>query len=253
MPRISIIASASVVSLLVSATANAGPGKPDVHVQQAEVVVITEAPAEMSVAELDERRSVGGWGGLTLGVTQINNGPATLFGFAGGVQFNERFTVGVAGEGIASWARADAGLFDDKANRDDDVELFEGRQSDHFIEGGWGGLHLAFEPFSRWPVHPIASATFGVGAITYSQRTNEDGWDDDWDVHADVETEEDRPVGIFGVTDVAAGASVNLARWCRLDGEVSYRWVSGLEDFEGVDDDEMSGLGFGLSLRFGAF
>ncbi len=208
------------------------------------------------VEDPNARRRVGGWGGLSLGVTEVNNGPATLFGFAGGVQMNERFTIGFAGEGIASWAEADPGLFPDGKARggDEDWDSERGGDgSEHYIEGGWGGLMLAFEPWSDAFIHPVVSATFGVGAITYSQRQHEDGWDDSWDVNADLETDDDRPVGLFGATELSAGAALNLSRWCRLDGEFSYRWVSGLEDFDGVDDSEMSGPTIGLGLRFGAF
>lgn len=204
---------------------------------------IAAAAEEVPFDDPNERRRVGGWGGLTTGVTQINHQAAQTFGFAGGVLFNERLTVGVAGAGIASWVEADGDLFK-RVGPD---------AAPHFVEGGWGGLHLAYEPFSRFFVHPMVSATLGLGAVTYSQRQLDDGWDDDWDIDAEIHTEEDRPVGVFGATEVAAGGTLNVARWCRLDVTVAYRWISGLDEFEGLTNAELGGATLGLGLRFGSF
>lgn len=216
--------------------------------QTGAVIPLVAAPAleaaEPMVEEPARERRHGGWGGIDTSVTSINGQPTQLFGFSGGFMANRRFTVGFAGQGIASWVEADDGLFNKGTGYEGDP---------HFIDGGWGGLLLQWEPWSQAFIHPNLSATFGVGAVTYSERVNEDGWDDAWDVHADVETDEGRPVGLFGVTELAAGGTLNVARWCRLDVEASYRIVSGVDDLDGLEDGELGGPAFGLGLRFGGF
>lgn len=251
-PPIRVPATAALVALAVSVAASAvaaPPPAPAPTVQPAPPAMAEEASAQHGPAEpanRDTPRPHGGWGGIDTSVTRINGQSAQLFGFAGGFMAHRRFTVGFAGEGIASFVEADRDLFRAKSTE-------AANASPHFVEGGWGGVLLAWEPWSHAFVHPVVSATIGVGAVTYSQRVDEDGWDAAWDVHADVETSEGRPVGLFGVTDLGAGATMAIARWARLDATASYRFVTGVDDLDGLRDSELGGPAFGLGLRFGAF
>ena len=189
----------------------------------------------------------GGWGGIETAVTSINGSAATLFGFRGGFMTGHRFTIGFAGAGIATPVEADRGLFKSTSRVAADAG------SGHYIEGGYAGLLLQWEPMPRWVIHPHVSATLGAGAATYSQRYDEDGWDSAWDVNGDIETDEERPATVFSVADLRAGGTLNMTRWARLDAYLGYRHIGSMTDMDGLTRAELGGFSLGLGLRFGAF
>lgn len=235
----------------------------------AEVVIINESTGAYDVTETEPAAAVasdephvffggrssarGGWGGLTTSVTSINGSAAQLVGFRGGYMIGHQFTIGLAGVGIASYVEADQELFKSNAGSRWDSYDGDGDNAAHFVEGGYAGLLLQWEPLASWVIHPNLSATLGAGGVTYSQRGNEDGWDTDWDVEGDLATDDDRPVGVFSVADLRAGGTLNMARWARLDGHLGYRHIGGMTDIEGLSRRELGGFSVGLGLRFGRF
>ncbi len=263
---------AAVVALPSTAVAKDPPqpvGSPTgVYLEDgAEVVIINDstgayevvAPEEAAIVDPTEphvlfggRNSArGGWAGMTTSVTSINGSAAQLVGFRGGYMMGHRFTIGLSGSGIASYVEADEDLF--KSNRASRLESSDNNGVGHFVEGGYAGLLLQWEPLPRWVIHPNFSATLGGGAVTYSQRGNEDGWDNGWDVDGGLATEDERPVGVFSVADLRAGGTLNMTRWARLDANIGYRHVGGMTDLDGLSREELGGFSLGLGLRFGRF
>jgi hypothetical protein len=194
----------------------------------------------------------GGWGGISTSVTSINGSAAQLVGFSGGYMIGHQFTIGIAGSGIASYVEADEDLF--KSNGGGSRwDSYESDGAGHFVEGGFAGLLLQWEPLPSWVIHPNLSATLGGGAVTYSQRGDEDGWDADWDVEGEFSTEDERPVGMFSVAELRAGGTLNMTRWARLDAHLGYRYIGGMSEIDGLSREELGGLSLGVGLRFGRF
>ena len=251
------------LALLAAAPASAKEPTPDidpstgVYIQtDADVVIVSDSDEAEAVDPFDPQvlfggrtNAQGGWGGIETALTSINGSAATLFGFRGGYMTGHRFTIGFAGVGIASHVDADPDLFKSNVSSVRAEDFGPG----HYIEGGYGGLLLQWEPLPRWVIHPHVSATLGGGAATYSQRENEDGWDSSWDVSGDIETEEDRPATVFAIADLRAGGTLNMTRWARLDASLGYRHVGGMSEIDGLSRAELGGFSLGLGLRFGAF
>ena len=205
-------------------------------------------PSDPHVAFGGRNSARGGWGGIDTAITSINGQPAQTLGFRGGYMMGHRFTIGFAGAGIISYVEADGDLFKSNGSR-----LAADGESPHFVEGGYGGLLLQWEPLPRWVIHPNASATLGAGAVTYLQRADEDGWDTDWAIDADIATEDKRPETVFGVADLRAGGTLNMTRWARFDVHLGYRHIGGMSEFDGLSRRELGGFSLGAGLRFGHF
>ena len=250
---------ATVVVLFLSAAADGKEAAPDrgatPNVDPRTGALVDDAPDAAEPPAEDRahvllggrgERSVGGWGGLGTQVTSVNGSPAQLVGFGGGVMLDHAVTLGFAGFGIATSVEADQALFKARGS---------GTSNDapHFIEGGYGGLLVGVEPWSYSLFHPSFQGIFGAGALTYSQRQYEDGWDESWDIDSTICTEDERPVGLFRVAELTAGLTVNVARWCRADVNAGYRWVGGLTEFEGVTSAELAGSSLAAGVRFGRF
>jgi hypothetical protein len=87
--------------------------------------------------------------------------------------------------------------------------------------------------------HPTLGVLLGGGAVSV--------WPDDLRPR-----NRDRGNEAFGVVEPHVGLEVNIVRWMRVGGTVSYRAVIGLEETRLVND-QLSGVSGTLVLRFGKF
>ncbi|MFK7936671.1 MAG: hypothetical protein AB8G22_24370 [Saprospiraceae bacterium] len=123
-----------------------------------------------------------------------------------------------------------AGANFDELIYNDDIET---------IELAHGGLWFGFTPFQHYVIHPFASVRTGWGGV----GIDVDDWDD-WD-------DQDEFDSVFVVTP-EVGLEVNVFRFMRIAGSVSYRQVNGINN-SNYASDAFDGVGGRVALKFGWF
>jgi hypothetical protein len=164
----------------------------------------------------------GGFGGPAVKVTTINGETAVFVGGRGGWIINHTFVLGGAGYGLVTNVNA---------KKTDSVH--------QFIEMGYGGLDLEYIASSNDLVHLSLGLLIGGGSIGFKDKDN-----DMFDNHRTMES--------FFVLEPSAHANLNVTRFFRIAGGVSYRYVNGLKSPLSSNTD-LSGLSAVLTLKFGKF
>lgn len=167
----------------------------------------------------------GGYGGMMVKLSPVNEELGVLVGGKGGWIINSVFSIGGAGYGLSNRVAAD---------HPDSVRL----------DLGIGGviLEAAFRPARL--VHATASLLIGAGGLNAhdGRMDMEDRFDNPRDGHGET----------FFALEPEVGLEINIVRYFRVCPSLSYRWLSG--DVKLVDSDwDLSGPGAGLVLKFGKF
>ncbi len=164
-----------------------------------------------------DARVVGGFGGPIF-EWGLGNDLTTSVGGGGGVVIDNVF---IGGYGMGS-VDFDA-LLDDE-----EIET---------LEIGHGGLWLGYTFRPQSVVHIYSTARIGWGAVNVEF--------DRVDEYSDVDK-------VFVLTP-ELGAEVNLFRWFRVAGAIGYRWVEGVNENLGYQQDDFNGAVATLTMRFGWF
>lgn len=172
--------------------------------------------------------SHGGYGGVTMGFTQINDKDAWMVGGRAAWIIDHSFALGFAGYGIAN----DIPVYNDW-NNDEQLSLIV----------GYGGLLLEPIFFAREPVHFTVPVLIAGGAVSMAP---EDYWNTTH--HWDPSYKND----VIFVFEPGIEIELNLTRFMRLSGGASYRLTSEV-DLPGMDSDILEGWATTLSLKFGKF
>ncbi|MEM6397680.1 MAG: hypothetical protein AAF741_15130 [Bacteroidota bacterium] len=160
----------------------------------------------------------GGFGSPILEVG-VSDGITNMFGGGGGLVFRN-FFFGLYGLGST----------DALGELVDEGEITN-------IDLAHGGLWFGITPLSYNAVHPYISVRAGWGAI---------------DINFDNPDTDFNSDQIFAVTP-EVGAELNLTRWMRLSGALGYRYISGVNDDNPLEESSLRGLTANITLRFGWF
>jgi hypothetical protein len=181
---------------------------------------------------LDGRHgSVGGYGGISVVGSNMKNRGVVYVGAEGALLIDHRFAIGLAGYGLAS-----------RILGPDDAYGHEQR-----LGFGYGGLLLKYSFIGRQPYHLTVGTLVGGGGAGYDHDD-----DDDNDAFRDHDNDYDDIDGVF-VVEPSVSGHLNLTRWARIGAQVSYRFVSGLDNIVGVKDKDLAGFAFGGNIQFGSF
>ncbi|MEO0123849.1 MAG: hypothetical protein ABIL69_07590 [candidate division WOR-3 bacterium] len=162
----------------------------------------------------------GGFGGLTIKFTELNDQFAMLMGVRGGVTFN-RF-LGIGG-----------GLYG-MVNR---MEVNTNYPMRNFnMDFGYGGIILELIFGSRRLVHFGTHTLIGGGSVQYRLPAYEEPWYEDF----------------FFVLEPSAEMTINITRVFRVDIGGSYRYIYGAE-LEGISDRSLSGATGHITFKLGKF
>ncbi len=187
-------------------------------------------------------RSIGGYGALEAGYTNINKLDAVYFGARGAVVINHRLALGLGGKGFISHPVYDKYLLED-----------------YEFAGGYGGFYI--EPIfnGNSPVHISLPMLIGAGGVGYLRH-----WGDYDDNHAYHNVDEDSYA--FFVFEPGIEVEFNLLNWMRMSVVGSYRLTSDIKlkykervlptDFAGkpiASENMMRGFNVGLIMKFGKF
>ncbi len=179
-------------------------------------------PSEKSDETLITRHTrIGGFAGLVLKFSRINEDPAGLMGVRGGLILNRSFILGLEGYGLANEIRI---------NPDDDQP----------IDFAYGGLFLGYVNSSHKLIHLSLHSLIGGGGLRYR----------DWYCNGwfDSSNEED---ALF-VFEPGLDIVLNVTKHFRIGIGGTRRFVQGV-DFNGLNNDDLSGPSLALVLQGGFF
>ena len=168
----------------------------------------------------------GGYGGIVVKFTSINNQFALLVGGRGGWIINHAFVLGIGGYGLVN----------------DIPSYIIGPFGERYVDFGYGGLELEYVFDSDHLIHLSLHALIGGGGVRYRSEWENDAWDPDSHHSYDA---------VF-VFEPGMNIDLNVIKWFRLSAGASFRFVRGSTSGVSTNRD-LSGPSAMLTFRFGKF
>lgn len=169
--------------------------------------------------------SYGAYGGPLIQVPNINNDWGILIGGKGGVVINRKFAFGGIGKALVS----SNDFRGDDLNGDENASLS--------LSYGVGGIFVEYLYDLESPIHFSIPVNFMGGGVSVEDATSED-----------LEMESS---GIF-VIEPGINFEFNVSKTFIPAINLSYRQVLG-SSLVNLSDQDLSGISFGLVLKFGSF
>lgn len=169
----------------------------------------------------------GGYGGVDVRYGRLANHDALLVGGEAALLLNHRLAIGVGGLGLA--------------NLVDGPPSSEGNAS--YMGFGYGGLVIRHNFVNQRLVYLSVGTLVGAGGIGFFEEVGE------YEYEYDLEEFDEDP---FFVVEPSLGIHLNVTRWLRVGGSVSYRYTKGI-DCEGFTDRDFRGPSAGGQVAFGWF
>ncbi|MBN2522950.1 MAG: hypothetical protein JXB24_06725 [Bacteroidales bacterium] len=173
-------------------------------------------------------KKVGGYGGIGLGYSQIDDKHAFVFDARGGVVLGHHLAMGFGGAGFINSYEYNLAL-------NKDVSLV----------GGYGGLFIEPIVFPNSSIHLSFPVLFGVGGAAYTSFVREE--DNEYEQNNNVEE-----TSVFMLIEPAVELEFNLTKFMRMAGFFSYRFTNDL-DIEYVQADALTNFSAGVRFKFGKF
>lgn len=188
-----------------------------------------------------EVSSIGGFGAIGFGYTEVGSQDAIYFSAQGAAIVNHNMAIGGGGKAFISRVAYDQNLNDDF----------------NYV-GGYAGLIV--QPIVGWnqPVHVSFPVLIGGGGIGYIKHWGE--YEDD-----DYEFDDEDSYAFF-VVEPGLEVEFNMVKWMRLAATVSYRYTTDIKlryrPLEGQNpsqtayiapNDMLRGINVGLVFKFGRF
>lgn len=182
----------------------------------------------------DRQPSVGWFVGIEQAYTQFDERDVWMGGINFGMTIDHHLSLGLTGHG---WYERDKMYYKDVTEN-----------TGAYLEGGYGGLLLAYTLFPQSVVHLSFPVLIGAGGASYVSDKEYMEWDEDeWDTHHEV-----LDTDVFFVIEPAVNAEINIVRFMRLHAGVGYRYTSGFEMIN-TSDDLMNNFTATVGLKFGKF
>ena len=185
---------------------------------------------ENEIKTLFGNKSNGGYGGLSIGYTQIDKIQSITMGARGEWIIGHSLGLGFYGTGFMS----------------DFVKT--GVDQSYNLVGGHGGLIIEPILLPRFPVHLSFPIMAGFGGIGYAENQQ-----------ADIQGNYDgyvKSTDYFLIAEPGVELEFNLLRWLRLAMGVSYRMTSDIHfknTLEPIASNALKGISGGITLKFGRF
>jgi hypothetical protein len=173
-------------------------------------------------------KEFGGYGGIGLGYSKIDDKHALVFDARGGVIIGHSIAIGFGGAGFINSYE-----YDQAINKD--VSLV----------GGYGGIFVEPIVFPKSKVHLSFPVLFGIGGA--AKTTFEKENDNDYQQENNIEES-----SMFLVIEPSAELEFNLLKFMRMAAFFSYRFTNDLE-IENVMEDALANYTVGVRFKFGSF
>jgi len=180
----------------------------------------------------------GGYGGIMMNYTQIDNKDAFLAGIRGMWIINHGIGIGIGGYGFANELR-----FDQNSNND----------QDYYLAGGYGGLTIEPIIMAKQPVHVSFPVLIGAGGVAL---INDYNWSTNYPDHNNDYYSEDAEA--FFVVEPGIEVEFNMVKFFRLAIGGYYRFTSNVNLYQWDNPEktispDLSGFSVGMTLKFGKF
>jgi hypothetical protein len=179
----------------------------------------------------------GGYGGIMMNYTQIDNKDAFLAGIRGMWIVNHGIGIGIGGYGFANELK----FYNDSNN-----------SSDYSLAGGYGGLTIEPIIAAKSPVHVSFPVLIGAGGVA----TIQEQWSP-YPYYDNNYYSEDAKA--FFVIEPGVELEFNMVKFFRVALGAYYRYTSDVtlqtwtgSEYKSINPD-LSGFSFGLTLKFGKF
>lgn len=180
---------------------------------------------------LSGEKGYGAYGAFNLGYSKIDNCNALICGMRGGIIFNNKLAIGLAGYGFV--------------NNPDDYHYNNSIKNDSYLAGGYGGLFIEPIITGNKPVHITFPIVLGIGGVSLVEDDGDWNWyDDNYPDKLDKD--------LIFVFEPGVELEFNLALHFRMAASASYRFTSDIE-LLATDTDALYGFQFGLTFKFGKF
>lgn len=180
----------------------------------------------------DKHISHGGYGGVSVGYSQIDGKDAIIMGGRGAWVIGHGLAVGFAGNGFLN-----------------DYHYSEALSRNVNLAGGYGGLLIEPILLPKFPVHISVPVLAGIGGVAYTTSYDPFYWDD-----PEYFVEE---ATSFLVLEPGVELEFNVVRFFRLAFGAYYRFTTDVRftdsRIEPPSPKVMEGLTAGISLKFGKF
>lgn len=177
----------------------------------------------------------GGFGAIENKFTKINGEYANMAGIYGGWYINHRFLLGVAGAAVTN-----------NIPVPEEFSTVPGVPMSY--QYGQFGLMTEYTLWSHRAIHFSFGVMNGAGfTVQYQRHDYNDDWE--WD---NPDDNYPKDTNFFFVTEPGVRLEMNILKWMRFTPGVSYRYAYG-SDAEGLSDDDISGISYNLTLKFGKF
>lgn len=180
-------------------------------------------------------KASGGFAALENKFTKINGEYANMAGIYGGWYINHRFLLGVAGAAVTN-----------NIPVPEEFSVAPGVPMSY--EYGQFGLMTEYTLWSHRAVHFSIGVMNGAGfTVQYLRHDLNDDfyWNHDHDDYP-------KDANFFFVSEPSVRLEMNILKWLRFTPGVSYRYAYG-STAEGLSDDDISGVSYNLTLKFGKF
>ncbi len=174
---------------------------------------------------------IGGYGEPIIGASQLNGDWAIMLGLKGGVTLNRFFSIGPV-------AKVYSGIWEFKGNN-----LNFNDSADLKITMGSVGLFLEYTHKMESPIHLSVPVNIMIGG---AQINEIDYFEDGKDRSQEVENSG------FIVIEPEINVDFNIAKFFIPNFKIGYRGVIG-SHLVNASDANLSGMYFGLGLKFGKF
>lgn len=193
----------------------------------------------------NEKIANGGYGGISIGWTQIDGKSTMLFGARAAWIANHFFALGFAGNGFYN------GSFNNDTYNAEDYSL----------AGGYGGLLVEPIIFPMSPVHVSFPVIFGAGGVTAAPPGNWEDYDPNSNYYDNYYYDSD----FFYVIQPGVEAEFNIVKFFRVAIGASYRFTDGInlqykyfdsnniEQTTVIDKNALNGFNANITFKFGWF
>ena len=165
----------------------------------------------------------GGFGGPVLKIGSFNGEAALLVGGRGGWIINHSFIIGGGGYGLVNNVKAKV----------------LGPYGERYLNFGYGGLELEYISEPTRLINFSFQTLIGAGGLS---------WRDE-DVHSGLR---DSDNDTFFIVEPGVNITLNVTKYFRISGGVSYRYISGVQS-PAASNPDLSGPSGVLTFRFGKF
>jgi hypothetical protein len=177
---------------------------------------------------MGKNRPGGGYLGVSMGYSVIDNKQAILFGGRLSFIANQSFGIGIGGTGFLNEYHYEPAI-----------------DSDVFLVGGYGGIYLEPILLPRSPVHLSFPLLIGAGGISY---ISDDASLDEYVI------EKSEP---FIMIEPSAELELNMSRFFRIAFGASYRlptsFYLGTGSSDAINTSSLKGLSFMMTFKVGKF